>query len=80
MKDLMSLADKQGYKCSLTGQELTTGNIGADHIQPYAAGGTHEIDNIQLITKEVNTMKGTLSQERFVELCMMVHDHQCGKK
>ena len=32
-------------------------------------------NNIQLVHKDVNMMKGSLTQERFIELCKMVANH-----
>ena len=69
------IAEKQHYKCALSGCDLTPETVGADHIIPYAHGGTHEIGNIQLITRELNSMKGTLTQKRFIELCIEVANH-----
>lgn len=74
--ELFSLVESQGYRCSLTGdtiKEPSTASL--DHKQPRALGGTNQIENLQWVLKEINDMKGTLTQERFIELCCKVADH-----
>ena len=68
----MSLLEAQGYRCALTGLELTPENSSLDHKTPLSSGGKHVMSNVQLIVPDINTMKGTLSNDRFVELCRLV--------
>jgi len=73
--DIMAKLREQDFRCYYTGDELTPDNVSADHIVALSAGGSHHIDNVCLVLSEVNRMKGTLSVERFVELCRMVVEH-----
>lgn len=79
--ELFSLVESQGYRCSLTGdpiKEPSTASL--DHKQPRALGGTNQVENLQWVLKEINDMKGTLTQERFIELCCKVADHHRATK
>lgn len=72
---LEELVRKQGFRCALSGARLTPETAALDHITPVADGGTDDLDNLQWVSKEINTMKGTMSQERFIELCHCVSQH-----
>jgi CRISPR/Cas system Type II protein with McrA/HNH and RuvC-like nuclease domain len=56
-----------------------------DHILPVSRGGKHSIENAQVLHKEVNRAKGTLTNEEFIQLCHEVvahvgqHEAQGGK-
>lgn len=63
------LLEGQRYLCALTGRELTPENCALDHRIPFASGGKHEIENVQLVVDVANRAKGTMSQEEFIELC-----------
>lgn len=67
----------KNQKCQLSGIDLTfdsdlkirDNNLSVDRIDSsigYIEG------NVQLVHKDINMMKGTLSQERFIELCKLV--------
>jgi 5-methylcytosine-specific restriction endonuclease McrA len=70
--ELVELAEKQGYRCALSGLELTTNNSDLDHIVPVGSGGTHSIDNLQWVHRSINRMRGTLDVKEFVRLCQAV--------
>ena len=70
--DLMDLLRRQSQRCALSGIRLTVDTVALDHIVPIASGGGDGVDNLQLVDTEVNTMKGTLDQDRFLELCRRV--------
>jgi hypothetical protein len=44
----------------------------AGRLQPRANGGTHVLENVQWLHKDVNRAKGTLSQVEFITLCRRV--------
>lgn len=69
---LRHMIEAQGYRCALSGEELDPDNASLDHKTPIANGGTNDIENLQWLHVQVNAMKGTLSQERFVTLCRKV--------
>ena len=64
INDLMSVLEKQNYKCVITGQdfELKSGSPklpSIDRIKPKKNGGTYELDNIQIIWHSINMFKST---------------------
>lgn len=73
-KEIMRLLEKQEFRCAYTRATLTPDNISADHFVPVSEGGSHSIDNIRLVTREINRAKGTLSYAEFVKLCKDVVD------
>lgn len=79
-KDLIALVRKQDYRCALTGDLLTPENAAPDHKVAMANGGTNEIDNLQIVTLQINRMKSSLSTEEFVSLCERVVAHSRGKR
>lgn len=77
---LEEVFDSQEGKCAYTGEKLTlkqrhehtsfTMSIDRkDNAKGYIKG------NIQFVTKEINWMKGKFTEERFLELCKMVAEH-----
>lgn len=73
--ELLSLAESQSFRCALTGICLTPESSSLDHIVPVASGGSHEIGNLQWVDSRVNTMKGEMPVDEFIELCQMVARH-----
>lgn len=66
------MLERQGYRCALTGRELTPEVAAADHIVPLARGGEHRIANIWIIHQKINAAKGTMLVEEFVSMCRQV--------
>ncbi|MGL5077132.1 MAG: hypothetical protein ACRDBG_15085 [Waterburya sp.] len=78
MKELLALAEKQRYKCALTGWDINVESskkktASLDRINPKMG---YTIDNVQWTHKDINLMKLTHSQERFIELCKAVANNQ----
>ena len=69
MQDLRDMLDKQGYKCALTGRQLTHDNCSIDHVLPLCKGGSHTKENAQLVVAEANHAKGNLTDAEFLRLC-----------
>lgn len=67
-----SLLEKQKFRCFFTNDLLTPENVSVDHIRPLSAGGTHDLSNLRLTTKQVNRMKSDYSDDYFIELCKKV--------
>lgn len=72
--------DKVGNnpKCALTGKPIDLmkpRTYQLDHITPRSRGGENTLDNCQLVLKEANLAKHTLSSEEFVKLCREVVDY-----
>jgi len=70
--DLWKIAKKQKLICALTGDKLTNENLSIDHIIPTSKGGKNLSENIRLVTKEVNILKNSHSDEYLLELCKKV--------
>jgi 5-methylcytosine-specific restriction endonuclease McrA len=72
---LRRLLEKQGFRCNLTGRELTPDTAAADHIKPLSNGGKNEMSNMQILHADVNQAKGTMSQGDFISMCREVASH-----
>lgn len=75
-KALKQLIDDQGYRCALTGMRLTPELAAADHSIPLSRGGAHEMQNLQVVHRDVNAAKGTMTTEEFIEMCRHVTEWQ----
>lgn len=69
---LLDLIEHQDYKCALSGLELTPDTASVDHVVPVGRGGSHAKENLQVLHREINRMKGMLTNEEFVGYCRMV--------
>lgn len=72
---LLHLLERQKYRCALTDRELTPDIAALDHIVPVSRDGKHEPGNIQILDKQVNRAKGTLTNDEFIQLCRDVVAH-----
>lgn len=72
--NVLKLLEYQGYRCALTGRRLTPQDTALDHIVPIRQGGEHVIENAQVLHKEVNRAKGSLSNNEFLAMCLEVVD------
>jgi len=68
-KELLQLIEMQDYRCALTGRELTPETAHVDHVVPLSRGGSHGIENLQVLHADVNTAKSTLTQDEFLAMC-----------
>ena len=76
--ELKQLYDSQGGVCSLSGVVLTKQNMVLDHRIPRVKGGLHSIDNVHWVSSRVNSAKGTMDEEAFVDMCCRVALHSRG--
>lgn len=75
------LFSNQNGLCALSGLPLSFDHYG--YKSQYATASLDRIDsngnyaeqNVQWLHKEINFMKGSLTQERFLELCRIVTEH-----
>lgn len=70
--NVLALLERQRFRCALTGRLLTPQTAALDHIVPIRCGGGHVIENTQVLHKDVNRAKGSLTNEEFVALCREV--------
>jgi 5-methylcytosine-specific restriction endonuclease McrA len=76
IQPLQELWRKQDGKCALSGLSLTVGeNASIDHIMPKSKGGSNKIENLRWLHTSVNSGKGILSDEQFIEVCKAVAVH-----
>ena len=72
---IWGLLEGQAFKCAMSGLPLEPETTSLDHKIPLARGGTHDIGNVWLVHQRINTAKGTLTTEEFVEMCREVVEH-----
>jgi hypothetical protein len=67
----------QGQRCALSAIPIGWSVTGWEHsasIDRINNDKGYCLDNIQLVHKKINMMRGTLSVEEFVEMCKAVTD------
>jgi len=75
---IRGLVIAQGGKCAISGIPLDPQQVNADHIVPLSREElepSNEEDNIWLVYKKVNAMKGTMTYQELIEMCRVVLDH-----
>lgn len=75
-KMIMQLIESQRFCCSLSGRELKPETASLDHVVPLARGGNHDVSNLSVVDQQVNSAKGTMTVDEFVQLCRDVANHQ----
>jgi 5-methylcytosine-specific restriction endonuclease McrA len=73
--NVVRLLEHQNYRCALTGRQLTPQTAALDHVVPIRFGGVHAIENTQVLHKDVNRAKGSLTSDEFIQLCREVAAH-----
>jgi hypothetical protein len=85
-QDCVALLEEQGYKCALTGVELTCilskgavckTNASIDRINPK---GPYTRDNVQLVCATINKLRVDMSVADFINWCKKVSDHAVRKQ
>ncbi len=69
----------QGGRCAITGLPLDPQTISPDHIVPLSReelSPNQATDNIWLVHKRVNAMKGTMTYDELVETARMILEHE----
>lgn len=74
-KMILAMLEKQGFRCAISGRQLTPESASLDHIVPLARGGEHDLSNVWIVDHVVNTAKGTLTVEEFVAMCRDITNH-----
>lgn len=70
--NLINLYEKQNRRCVYTGVQLIpNNNMSLDHIKPRYKYPElkHDINNVQWVHCDINTMKNKFCHEKFVKLC-----------
>lgn len=71
MKDIWDIFIKQNKKCMLSGIELSFVGLSAS-VDRIDSNKGYTINNIQIVHKVINLMKGILSNNLFVSLCKII--------
>ena len=74
-RKIRELLEWQRYRCALTGGKLSPETASIDHIKPIAIGGGHVMENLQIVHRKVNHMKGRLTEDEFRLWCGRVVRH-----
>lgn len=77
IEDVYSLWVRQSRACAMTGLPIGWADVGANHtasIDRINNEKGYMPDNIQLVHKDVNMMRGAFSKEHFVEVCKLVSE------
>lgn len=69
---LLELIEQQGYRCALSGVELTPDTATLDHKTSRSNSGEHVMDNVWFLHRDVNRAKGTMSVAEFRRMCSRV--------
>lgn len=77
-KALLALLESQSYACALSGVKLDIDTAELDHKVPLARGGTNDLSNLQWVHKKINRAKGTMTNDEFIEACLMVASRHQG--
>lgn len=73
--DILTLWEKQGRRCALSGLDIRWSPVGARHtisLDRINNDLGYTLDNIQLLHKDINMMKHAFLQVYFVNLCCMI--------
>ena len=72
------LFESQNRKCALTGLPLqisTRSHLNSASIDRIDSSIGYTLSNVQWVHKHVNFMKGSYSQEYFIQMCKLIADH-----
>lgn len=75
IEDIYQMYIKQNGKCNLSGKEIIWAEIGQKHtvsIDRIDSSIGYNINNIQLVHKDINFMKASYHQDYFIEICSLV--------
>lgn len=81
--DLWCLAKRQKLKCAISGIKLTADNLSIDHIIPLSRGGSSDLSNLQIVDKNVNLIKSTMTVDELLKFCKIIlkkNGFNCDKK
>jgi hypothetical protein len=69
---ILHVINQQRRRCALTGRPLIPEDATLDHKLPVSRGGEHSLGNIQILHRDVNRAKSTLTNTEFITLCREV--------
>jgi len=63
---------ENGFRCALSGWEISPECFELDHIVSMNDGGTDDVSNLQAVHPLVNRAKGTMGNQQFIDMCKSV--------
>ena len=69
---LFALLERQQRRCALTGRKLEPTDAALDHSIPLGRGGANDLDNVQIVHRDINNAKGSMTTAEFIEMCKEV--------
>lgn len=80
MDEAFAILERQGFACALTGETIKIADSVKGHLGGETTASLDRIDsskgyvpgNLQWLHKDVNRLKSTLGQDRFIQICMIV--------
>ena len=78
MDHIRGLLVAQGGRCAITGTPLDPTVSSADHITPLSRvelAPTMDKDNVWVVHKSVNTVKGNMTYDELIEMARKILDH-----
>jgi hypothetical protein len=81
IEDVFEMYNKQNGKCFLSGKEIGWVEVGQKHtasLDRIDSSIGYELNNIQLVHKDINFMKQSYSQDYFIEMCKFVSENVKG--
>lgn len=76
---IRGLLVEQRGRCAITGVPLDPAEVNGDHIIPLSRqdlGPSYGADNLWLVDKRVNAMKGTMTYEELAEMARLILDYE----
>ena len=78
VKELETWLNRDAYICYYSGITLSLNDLTVDHKFPLTRGGTNELDNLCICSNHMNTAKGTMTSEEFMDLLLLVKKWEDG--
>lgn len=75
IEDVYKKLEAQEFKCALTGISLEWSEESGMSIDRIDSIRGYELDNIQIVHKDVNLMKNYFSQDYFINICKKVSEN-----
>jgi hypothetical protein len=83
IQDIEAQIEKQNFKCAITNRPLTFNSrkiqgktiYGNCSVDRKDSNKGYTVENIQIVDKQVNIAKHSLTQEEFIQLCKEVVEH-----
>jgi hypothetical protein len=69
---ILTLLQFQRHKCAVSGIELSPSTASVDHIVSLKDGGGTTMENLQILHREVNRIKGSLSISELDSWCRQI--------